>query len=78
MNNLTHQELCTVLAALRVFQQERAARGGPITAIRGTAEPYFHSCADRIDRMEHFEDGTAPLSDKQIDALCERLNCEVL
>jgi hypothetical protein len=50
---LSDRELATVLAALRLAQQDRAG----------------------LESMPHFED-VEPLSNEEIDELCERLNTE--
>jgi 3-deoxy-D-arabino-heptulosonate 7-phosphate (DAHP) synthase class II len=63
--NFTFREFCTVLAALRVFQRVREA-GGTIPG-GGPCEE------DTLDELEHFEDAD-PLTDRQIDNLCERIN----
>ena len=56
---LNYQELSTVLAALRVFQ-----------------EGYDESTGEsEYSGMSHFDD-VEPLTNDQIDELCERLNCE--
>jgi len=55
-NELNDQELATVLAALRLFQQHRDEAVGCV-----------HFCATK--------DSPQPLTDEQIDELCERLNC---
>ena len=68
-NALTYKELSTILAALRVFQRVRATGGKlPLT------DPTRYTSEETIDKMEHFEDAE-PLTDEQINDLCERLNC---
>jgi hypothetical protein len=65
------REACTVLAAMRVFQQVRAA-GGKIPSDTHGAEPYHFTVAGTIGELEHFEDATQ-LSDSEIDALADRI-----
>jgi hypothetical protein len=66
--NFTAREACTVLAALRCFQEIVAA-----------AKPGFNKDvifnASAVIAMEHFEDAE-PLTLDEIDSLCERINVE--
>ncbi len=55
-----YREVCTVLAALRVFQAHQLTDYVP------------NDPGTRIKDMEHFED-CEPLTDEEIDALCERI-----
>lgn len=57
--HLSNREVCTVLAALRAWQ--RAARNKRITKAQAKALVELASLAG------------APLSDEEIDELCERL-----
>lgn len=57
------RELATVLAALRVFQMVR----------RGVVPPAPGHPHTPIAQLDHFHDHP-PLTDEEIDALCERLN----
>jgi hypothetical protein len=57
-----HQECATVLAALRIFQQI------------WEVDAESHYSRQTLSEMEHFEDGTQPLTPEQIDALCESIN----
>ena len=78
---LSHEECCTILAALRLFQsvQEVQQEGYP----RGNRHQglcVIHpnnrvslTFAD-VRELEHFEDDTTPLTGEQIDDLCERIN----
>ena len=58
-------EMATVLAALRMFQQEYEGKHGKVI---------------RADWPEHFTTDKGglipPLSTEDIDTLCERINCE--
>ncbi|HLJ90640.1 MAG TPA: hypothetical protein VKZ53_27780 [Candidatus Angelobacter sp.] len=56
----TYQEACTILAALRVFQAHELTDFLP-------NDPFT-----RIRNMEHFDD-CAPLTDEEIDELCDRI-----
>jgi hypothetical protein len=58
---VSYRELSTVLAALRLFQGEQDWDGQSRQTIR---------------EMPHFLD-CEPLDNKEIDDLCERLNCDV-
>lgn len=60
MKNLTPRELATVLAALRWFQHTT-------DTAEGYAVPFLVK--------DHFND-TEPMFDKEIDALCEKINVE--
>jgi hypothetical protein len=72
IDQLSAREACTVLAALRVFQQLRAA-GGNIPRVQNhPTDAYFFTAASTIAELEHFED-VDPLSDSQIDELAERI-----
>jgi hypothetical protein len=51
---MTERETATVLAALRLFQEQR----------------------EHAEHLPHFNDDVVPLDDREIDALCERLNVE--
>jgi hypothetical protein len=62
-NTLTYAELSTILAALRMFQEELNAEG-----LDG-----YESPTHRVVAMPHFED-VGPLTSPEIDSLCERLN----
>lgn len=66
MPPFTHEERNTVLAALRVFQRCRAAGEIP------EADPERFTQELVVEDLEHFED-CEPLTDSEIDALCERL-----
>lgn len=59
MLKFTEKELTTMLAALRHFQDAQ-----------DDMEP-----EDLRNHFPHFGDGTEPLSNTEIDVLCERLNC---
>lgn len=72
VDQFSAREACTVLAALRVFQQVRAA-GGKIPAEPTHAvDPYHATCASTIGDLEHFEN-EPPLSDSEIDELADRI-----
>jgi hypothetical protein len=66
------REACTVLAAMRVFQQVRAAGGKIPSDIAHRAEPHHFTAVGTIGELEHFEDATQ-LSDSEIDALADRI-----
>ena len=55
-----YREVCTVLAALRVFQAHNLTDYVP------------NDLGTRIMDMEHFED-CEPLNGDEVDALCERI-----
>jgi hypothetical protein len=59
---MTKQELATVLAALRVYQQQLEMNGG--------APP--QDVEEVATNMSEF----APMSAEEIDELCERLNLQ--
>jgi hypothetical protein len=61
---LSHKECNTVLAALRLFQ----------TCLGKTEEDPIEVSITDILLMEHFEDGEEPLTETEIDMLCERIN----
>ena len=71
IDQFSAQEACTVLAALRVFQQMRAA-GGRLAPDQTRTQPYCFAGGATIDELEHFEDATQ-LSDAEIDALADRI-----
>lgn len=72
IDQFSAREACSVLAALRVFQQVRAA-GGTIPPHTAHADdPYCFTCSRTINELEHFED-SPPLSDSEIDELAERI-----
>jgi hypothetical protein len=60
-SSLTYAELSTILAALRMFQEDLRVGG-------------YESPLNRTVTIPHFED-VDPLTGVEIDSLCERLNC---
>jgi hypothetical protein len=75
IDQLSAREACAVLAALRVFQQVRAAGGKIPPDLAHPVEPYRFTIERTIEELEHFEDVTQ-LSDSEIDALAERIAVE--
>ena len=72
IDQFSAREACTVLAALRVFQQLRATGGAlPPDAICAE-QPHRFTLVSTINQLEHFEDATQ-LSDPEIDALADRI-----
>ena len=67
---LNHRECATVLAALRNWQLTLTNLGLSDRSSKDVAK----ALAKDIPSFDHFEDGTKPLTVKQIDALCERIN----
>ena len=67
---LSHRECATVLAALRNWQLTLTNLGLSDRSSKDVAK----ALANDIPSFDHFEDGTNPLTVKQIDALCERIN----
>jgi len=72
IDQFSAQEACTVLAALRVFQQVRAAGGRIPPDLARSDDPYHATVARTIEDLEHFDDVTQ-LSDSEIDGLAVRM-----
>jgi len=72
IDQFSAQEACTVLAALRVFQQIRATGGRIPPDLARSDDPYHATAARTIKDLEHFADATQ-LSDSEIDALADRI-----
>ncbi len=67
---LDHRECATVLAALRNWQLTLTNLG-----LSDRSGKYLaRALAKDMPSLDHFEDGTKPLTVEQIDALCERIN----
>ena len=65
---LDHRECATVLAALRNWQLTLTNLG-----LSDRSGKYLaRALAKDMPSLDHFEDGTKPLTVEQIDALCER------
>jgi hypothetical protein len=71
-NQFSAREACAVLAALRVFQQFRAAGGTIPPDLTNAVEPYPFTIAGTIEELDHFENAVQ-LSDLEIDALADRI-----
>jgi len=67
---LNHRECATVLAALRNWQLTLTNLGLDDRSGKDMAK----ALAKDMPSLDHFEDGTKPLTVEQIDALCERIN----
>ena len=67
---LNHRECATVLAALRNWQLTLTNLGLSDRSGKDMAK----ALAKDMPSLDHFEDGTKPLTVEQIDALCERIN----
>ena len=67
---LNHRECATVLAALRNWQLTLTNLGLGDRSGKDVAS----ALAKDMPSLDHFEDGTKPLTVEQIDALCERIN----
>jgi hypothetical protein len=67
---LNHRECATVLAALRNWQLTLTNLGLSDRSGKDMAK----ALAKDLPSLDHFEDGTKPLTVEQIDALCERIN----
>jgi len=67
---LKHRECATVLAALRNWQLTLTNLG----LSDRSAKYLARALAKDMPSLDHFEDGTKPLTVEQIDALCERIN----
>src|ERR1700687_1278852 len=67
---LSHRECATVLAALRNWQLTLTNLGLSDRSSKDVAK----ALAKDLPTFDHFEDGTKPLTVKQVDALCERIN----
>ena len=72
IDQFSAREACAVLAALRVFQQVRAAGGTIPPDLTNAVEPYPFTIVSTIEELEHFEDAVQ-LSDLEIDALADRI-----
>lgn len=72
IDQFSAREACAVLAAMRVFQQVRAAGGKIPIDTTHAVEPHHFTAASTIEELEHFEDVTQ-LSDAEIDALADRI-----
>ena len=72
IDQFSAQEACTVLAALRVFQQVCAAGGSIPPDLAHAIDPYYASGASTVEDLEHF-DNAAQLSNSEIDALADRI-----
>ena len=67
---LSHRECATVLAALRNWQLTLTNLGLGDRSSKDVAKVLSKD----MPSLDHFEDGTKPLTVEQIDALCERIN----
>jgi len=67
---LNHRECATVLAALRNWQLTLTNLGLSDRSGKDLAK----TLAKDMPSLDHFEDGTKPLTVEQIDTLCERIN----
>ena len=70
VGGLNHRECATVLAALCNWQLTLTNLG--LSDRSGKEEA--KALAKDLPSFDHFEDGTKPLTVKQVDALCERIN----
>jgi hypothetical protein len=75
IDQFTAREACTVLAALRVLQVIQRGGGALPMEVKSFLSRSGLDDATRITDMEHFET-EAPLSVKELDDLCERIDVD--